>query len=33
MATKSGFITLEDLKWQAEEIDHEGREKSKFRVS
>ena len=30
MATESGFITLEDLKWQAEEIGLEGKEKTKF---
>ena len=30
MATESGFITLEDLKRQAEEIGPEGKEKTKF---
>ena len=30
MATESGFITLEDLKRQAEEIGREGKEKTKF---
>ena len=30
MATESGFITLEDLKRQAEEIGLEGTEKTKF---
>ena len=30
MATESGFITLEDLKRQAEEIGLEGKEKKKF---
>ena len=30
MATESGFITLEDLKRQAEEIGLEGKEKTKF---
>ena len=30
MATESGFITLEDLKRQAEEISLEGKEKTKF---
>ena len=30
MATESGFITLEDLKRQAEEIGLQGREKTKF---
>ena len=30
MATESGFIMLEDLKRQAEEIDLEGKEKTKF---
>ena len=30
MATKSGFIALEDLKRQAEEIGLEGKEKTKF---
>ena len=30
MATESGFITLEGLKWQAEEIGLEGKEKTKF---
>ena len=30
MATESGFITLEDLKRQAEEIGEEGKEKTKF---
>ena len=30
MATESGFITLEDLKRQAEEIDLERKEKTKF---
>ena len=30
MATESGFITLEDLKRQAEEIGLEGKKKTKF---
>ena len=30
MATESGFITLEDLKRQAEEIGLDGKEKTKF---
>ena len=30
MATESGFITLENLKRQAEEISLEGKEKTKF---
>ena len=30
MATESGFITLEDLKLQAEEIGLEGKKKTKF---
>ena len=30
MATESGFITLEDLKRQAEETGHEGKKKTKF---
>ena len=30
MAIESGFITLEDLKRQAEEIGLEGKEKTKF---
>ena len=30
MATESGFITLEDLKRQAEKIDFERKEKTKF---
>ena len=32
MATGSGFITLEDLKRQAEEIGLEGKEKTKFLI-
>ena len=30
MATESGFLTLEDLKRQAEEIGFERKEKTKF---